>query len=196
MNREGVSDLRNRPWIDATIRGNPVAGTGILNNELYARVLVWNRRRFIKNPDTGTRISPVNPESAWIRTEVPHLRIVDDALWQAVRERRRAISASYDPMHANTREERAKRLHLTNRPGTLLSDLSVCGCCGDRISMVMIDRYACRHHLRKGICSNGRTIRRDEIEARVLSGLKEKRVVRSGRGGRARLCQGNEPAEP
>ena len=42
--------------------------------------------------------------------------------------------------------------------------------------MVMTGRYACRNHLRKGICDNGRTIRRDEIEARVLAGLKEKLV--------------------
>jgi len=176
LNREGVPGLRNRPWIDATIRGNPVAGTGILNNELYAGVLVWNRQRFIKNPETGTRVSRVNAESEWIRTEVPHLRIVDDELWQAVRERQRGISALYGPNLANTREGRAKRLHLTNRPVTLLSGLLTCGCCGGRISMVMTDRYACRNHLRKGICDNGRTIRRDEIEARVLAGLKDKLV--------------------
>jgi DNA invertase Pin-like site-specific DNA recombinase len=176
LNREGVTGPKKRPWVDATIRGNAAAGTGILNNELYAGVLVWNRQRFIKNPETGTRISRVNPESAWIRTEVPHLRIVEDAMWLAARERQRAISASFGPNLANTREERAKKLHLTNRPVTLLSGLIVCGCCGGRISMVMTDRYACRNHLRKGICGNGRTIRRDEIEARVLAGLKEKLV--------------------
>lgn len=176
LNREGVPGPRNRPWIDATIRGNPVAGTGILNNELYAGVLAWNRQRFVKNPETGTRISRINPESEWIRTEVPHLRIVDDALWQALRERQRGISALFGPNLANTREARAKKLHLTNRPVTLLSGLLVCGCCGGRISMVMTNRYACRNHLRKGICDNGRTIRRDEIEARVLAGLKEKLV--------------------
>lgn len=176
LNREGVPGPKKRPWIDAMIRGNSVAGTGILNNELYAGVLAWNRQRFIKNPETGTRISRVNPESEWIRAEVPHLRIVDDALWQAVRERQRGISALFGPNLANTREGRAKRLHLTNRPVTLLSGLLTCGCCGGRISMVMTDRYACRNHLRKGICDNGRTIRRDEIEARVLAGLKEKLV--------------------
>src|SRR5690606_1497624 len=116
LNREGVPGLRNRAWIDATIRGNPLAGTGILNNELYAGVVAWNRQRFINNPETGTRVSRINPESAWIRTEVPHLRIVNDALWQAVRERQRGISALFGPNLANTREGRAKRLYLTNRP--------------------------------------------------------------------------------
>jgi DNA invertase Pin-like site-specific DNA recombinase len=176
LNREGVPGPRNRSWIDATIRGNAAAGVGILNNELYAGVLAWNRQRFIKNPETGARISRVNPRSEWIRAEVPHLRIVDDALWRAVRERQRGISALFGPNLANTREGRATRLHLTNRPATLLSGLITCGCCGGRISMVMTNRYACRNHLRKGICSNKRTIRRDEIEARVLAGLKEKLV--------------------
>ncbi|MEH3116671.1 MAG: recombinase family protein [Methylorubrum populi] len=176
LNREGIAGPRNRPWIDATIRGNAAAGTGILNNELYAGALVWNRQRFAKNPETGTRVSRINPESARIRADAPHLRIVDDALWQAAKERQRGIAAFYAPNIAGSREERAKRLHLTNRPVTLLSGLLTCGCCGGRISMVMTDRYACRNHLRKGTCDNDRTIRRDDIEARVLAGLKEKLV--------------------
>lgn len=97
LNREGVPGPKNRPWIDAMIRGNAVAGTGILNNELYAGVLAWNRQRFIKNPETGTRISRINPQSAWIRTEVPHLRIVDDALWQAAKERQWALRPCLRP---------------------------------------------------------------------------------------------------
>lgn len=40
----------------------------------------------------------------------------------------------------------------------------------------MTNRYACRNYLRKGVCDNGRTIRRDEIKARVLAGLKDKLV--------------------
>jgi len=60
------------------------------------------------------------------------------------------IAALFAPNFATTREARAKRLHLTNRPVTLLSGLLTCGCCGGRISMVMTNRYACRNHLRKG----------------------------------------------
>lgn len=118
-----------------------------------------------QEPETGTRISRGNPESEWIRSEVPHLRIVDDALWQAVRERRRGISARFAPNLANTREGRAKRLHLTNRPVTLLSGLLTSGCCGGRISMVMTDRYACRNHLRKGICNRLNRDRRVQADA-------------------------------
>ena len=38
------------------------------------------------------------------------------------------------------------------------------------------NRYGCLNHFRKGICDNGRTIRRDDIERRVLAGLTEKMV--------------------
>ncbi|WP_198174158.1 hypothetical protein [Mesorhizobium xinjiangense] len=34
-------------WGDTWIRGNVCRGTGILNNELYAGVLVWKRQRLI-----------------------------------------------------------------------------------------------------------------------------------------------------
>jgi site-specific DNA recombinase len=32
-------------------------------NELYAGVLVWNRQRFIKDPNTGKYVSRPNPEA-------------------------------------------------------------------------------------------------------------------------------------
>jgi hypothetical protein len=36
------------------------------------------------------------------------------------------------------------------------------------------DRYGCAAHRQKGTCANDRTILRQEIETRVLSGLKER----------------------
>ncbi|MDU6726769.1 MAG: recombinase family protein [Bradyrhizobium sp.] len=148
----------------------------MLNNELYAGVLVWNRQRFVKDPATGKRVSRPNPESQWIRTEVPHLRIVDDELWQAARSRQQQISALFGPNPANTREGRAKRLHLANRPASLLSGLLTCGCCGGRIGILTPNRYGCLNHHRRGTCANNRTIMREKIEARVLAGLKDRLV--------------------
>ncbi len=53
-------------WGTSTINGNRRRGTGILNNELYTGKLVWNRLAYIKNPETGNRISRLNPKSEWI----------------------------------------------------------------------------------------------------------------------------------
>ena len=176
LNKEGIPGPLGRAWGDTSIRGHVSRGTGILNNELYAGVLVWNRQRFVKDPATGKRVSRPNPESQWIRTEVPHLKIVDDALWQAARERQQQISAIFGPNPANTREGRAKRLHLANRPAALLSGLLTCGCCGGKIGILTPNRYGCLNHHRRGTCDNNRTITREKIEARVLAGLKDRLV--------------------
>ncbi|WP_375257433.1 recombinase family protein [Citreimonas sp.] len=73
----------------------PVApGDGILNNELHVGRLVWNRLRYVKDPQTGKRVSRQNPPESWIATQVPDPRIVDDALWQRVKTRQEAIDAT------------------------------------------------------------------------------------------------------
>ena len=46
--------------------------------KLYVGRLVWNRLRYVKNPDTGKRVSRINPAEAWKIVDVPHLRIVED----------------------------------------------------------------------------------------------------------------------
>ncbi|PYE85227.1 recombinase family protein [Phyllobacterium leguminum] len=173
LNRDGIPGPLGRAWGDTSIRGHVSRGTGIINNELYAGVLVWNRLRFVKDPSTGKRVSRLNPESAWIRAEVPHLRIVDDELRNAVRARQKQIAAIFGPNPANTREDRMKRIHLANRPVSLLSGLLTRGCCSGKVGIITPDRHGCLNHHRRGTCDNNRTITRQNIEARVLSGLKE-----------------------
>jgi site-specific DNA recombinase len=51
--------------------------------------MVWNRLRYVKNPDTGKRVSRLNLPSEWITTDVPHLRIIADELWSAANERQK-----------------------------------------------------------------------------------------------------------
>ena len=77
LNDEGVAGPRGAAWGRRTINGNRQRGTGILNNELYVGRLVWNRLRYIKDPETGKRVSRLNPADAWISKEVPELRIID-----------------------------------------------------------------------------------------------------------------------
>ena len=176
LNKDGILGPLGRAWGDTSIRGHVSRGTGIINNELYSGVLVWNRQRFLKDPSTGKRVSRPNPESQWIRTEVPHLKIIDDDLWSAARARQMRISAIFGPNPANTREGRMKRVHLAKRPVDLLSGLLTCGCCGGKFGIIVPNRYACLNHDRRGTCENGHSITRDKIEARVLAGLKERLV--------------------
>ena len=60
LNAERITPPRGRAWNASTINGNMLRGNGILNNELYAGRLVWNKVRMVKDPDTGKRISRPN----------------------------------------------------------------------------------------------------------------------------------------
>ncbi|MDK8875271.1 recombinase family protein [Paracoccus sp. SSJ] len=178
LNEEGVSGPEGRLWNDTTIHGHAKRGTGILNNELYIGKLIWNRLRYLKDPSTGKRVSRLNPESEWIVKDVPDLRIVDDELWQAVKARQAATSAKYANVAEGVRKHHKKnRLNGTHRPKTLLSGLVFCGCCGGPFSIRGSDRFACSTHVTKGACSNTRTILREDLERRVLAGLKERMMA-------------------
>ena len=65
---------------------------------------------------------------------------------------------------------------MAKRPVSLLSGLLTCGCCGGRYGLIMRDRFGCLNHHRRGTCDNNRTIPRQKIEQRVLSGLKDKLI--------------------
>ena len=171
LNDERIPGPGGKLWSSTTLRGHVKRGTGFLNNELYVGKLVWNRQRYLKDPRTGRRVSRINPESAWITTEVPELRIVDDALWQAVKARQKSIGVQYAAAIEGTR---AVRLNSTHRPKSLLSGLLFCGCCGGSYSLRGQGRFMCSSHADNNSCSNSRTIVRGMIEARVLDGLRDK----------------------
>jgi site-specific DNA recombinase len=48
----------------------------LLNSEIYAGRLVWNRRQWLKDPETGKRRYVDRPREEWQVRDVPHLRIV------------------------------------------------------------------------------------------------------------------------
>jgi site-specific DNA recombinase len=129
LNRDRILGPFGRSWGDTTIRGHACRGNGVVNNELYAGVLVWNRQRFIKDPNTGKRVSRPNLEAKWIGTEVPELRIVDDELWQRVKLRQAELAKQFGSTVERVRKARAERLNRLRRPAFLLSGLLTCGCC-------------------------------------------------------------------
>jgi DNA invertase Pin-like site-specific DNA recombinase len=79
LNREDVAPPREKSWNASTINGNSQRGYGILHNEIYSGRLVWNRVRMIKDPDTGKRVSRVNPESdqdmSWVLVSKTQLNV-------------------------------------------------------------------------------------------------------------------------
>ncbi len=130
LNGEGIPGPSGKLWTDSTIRGHAKRGTGLINNELYMGRLIWNRLRYVKNPETGKRVSRINPPEEWIVTEVPELRIVGDDLWQGVKDRQGEITEKYATVIAATQAARANRLNGAHRPRHLFSGLLECGVCG------------------------------------------------------------------
>jgi hypothetical protein len=137
----------------STINGNAQRGTGLLNNELYIGRLVWNRLRYLKDPTTGKRRSKPNSNDTLITKDVPHLRIVPQGLWDAVKARQQQ-------MMRNTRPDRKKQdFWMHQRPRYLLSGLMKCGACGSSYTKYGQNRFACAALRDRGTCSNPLTVR-------------------------------------
>jgi len=163
LNVEGIPGPQGGEWGASTIHGNRERGTGIINNEAYIGRQIWNRLRYVKDPTSGKRVSRLNPETDWVITEVPDLRIIDDALWEKVRVRQGALKS----------KETGVPVWDRRRPRTLFSGLMECGCCGSGFSKVQKDSFGCSAARNKGkaICTNMVTIKQKDLEARVLDAL-------------------------
>lgn len=148
----------------------------MLRNERYRGVLVWNRTRKERNPETGRKTSRPRPEAEWLRVDVPEWRIVSEELWQAVQKRT---------------EEMRKHFGAKTAPGLtrgahsryLFSGLLTCGECGAKMVIVSgsglrgYAKYGCPSHRYRGTCANGLMIRYEILEQQMLAGL-EARVLK------------------
>ena len=172
LNQEHIPGPRGSRWIDTTIRGSRKRGTGIINNELYVGRRVWNKLRYLKDPETGKRVSRENPPDEIVTVDVPELKIVDDQLWQAVKRRQIIIEQDHAERIAGARAfHQRNRLLGFRRPKTLLSGLVYCGSCGGNFSLQSNRRFGCSDRLTKGICNNRAKIACEELETRALAGL-------------------------
>jgi len=185
LNKENIPGPRDEDWGQSTINGNAERGTGILNNELYVGRLIWNRLKYLKDPSTGKRVSRPNPPESWVITEVPELRIVDDALWQVVKARqaearKRAFlpagsSSSSDEANDGTTGPQPKTGFWSNqRPKHLLTGLMRCGVCGGAYSKINVNLFGCAAARNKGTCDNRLNIRVEAVDGIVLAGLKSR----------------------
>ncbi len=158
LNEEKIPCPSGKAWGASTIAGNRSRGTGILNNELYIGQLIWNKQRYIKNPDTGKRVARMNPQEEWIRKDVPDLRLMEQDVWDAVKAKQGKIKKN-------------KPFHKHRRPPNLFSFLLKCGECGGGFSKVSQNHYGCSTARNKGTCDNRLTIRQDGLESSILDSL-------------------------
>lgn len=162
LNNDGVRPPRGRVWNASTINGNTQRGTGILQNELYAGRLIWNKVRMVRDPDSGRRLSRPNAKTKWQINDVPDLAIIPLALFEAVQNRKKARS------HTHPNRQR--------RPRHILSGLLRCGACGAGMSTNGKDRSGririrCSAATESGTCREAKTFYLETVESAVLAGL-------------------------
>ena len=91
----------------STIAGSARDGLGILNNELYAGRVIWNRFKWVQSAaDSSRRRRVLSPKSEWVVRTEERLRIVPQQLWDRVQAcQRRAPSRpllAYQPLPVRT----------------------------------------------------------------------------------------------
>ena len=170
LNQRYIEAPSGKGWTHSTIIGSRKRGTGILNNQLYIGKRVWNRLRYRKDPNTGKRVSRLNPPEDWVVVDVPELRIIADNLWQRAQDLQNTRAR-------HTRPDASNPDWKQRRPKHLLSGLIKCGACGGGMSLVSRTYYGCSNRRNKGTCKNHLTIRLDVLEEAVLHGLKERLVT-------------------
>lgn len=159
LNAERIPAPRGTRWSASAIGGWGQRGNGIIGNELYAGMLVWNKVRMVRHPETRRRISRPNPPEAWRRRAAPELAIIDAATWTAAQARRQG---------------RRDGVYV-RQPRTLLSGLLACPDCGG--SLVIKDRQGgrvrihCSTMRESAACGNRRVLNLNRIEAAVIAGL-------------------------
>ena len=165
LNAEGVAPPRGLRWNASTVNGNGKRGSGILQNDLYAGRIVWNKVRMIKDPETGRRISRPNRVEDHQAINAPGLAIVASEIFQAVQARKETRSTANGQPQIRT-------------PRRILSGLLRCGVCGSGMSAHDKDRAGkvrlrCSAVRESGACSHKRTYYAEAIEAATINGLRE-----------------------
>lgn len=158
LNREGIAPPRGAEWRVSTLVGNLKRLNGILSNPIYIGKPVFNRQRFVKDPETGKRQAKPNPPDQWVHQDSPHLRIVSDELWSTVQARRENRGGT----HA---------VHLMRRPKTLLSGLVRCEECGSPMALNGA-YFRCTAHGNAGTCGMSRGVRSAALEGWIIDGLR------------------------
>jgi site-specific DNA recombinase len=172
LNSEKVSSPRagtRRPWrgwVASTVRE-------ILRNRTYIGEFTFNRRQWMKDPETNKRRYRMRPESEVIHRSRPHLRIIDQGLWDDVQSCIGAVRNFYTKHADGTPKGMALTGKRTSYPTSGLLHCAECGApmtiCGGSSQRY----YRCADFTKRGTCSNGLSLREDVARDRILGLLRE-----------------------
>jgi DNA invertase Pin-like site-specific DNA recombinase len=155
LNRELIKSPRGGEWGVSTIAGSAHKDTGILRNPLYCGRIVWNKTKWIKDPESGKRNPRAREASELLEREAPALRIIDAALLAAVKAR---LGEPSSIKYAPTK--------------TLFAGVLRCGLCSGSMIAVNAFKYGCARRKDKGTCA-GILVHRDALDSILLDELKK-----------------------
>jgi site-specific DNA recombinase len=148
---------------------------GLIGNRLFAGELVWNAFRKVRNPETGKMSQRVNPESEHIVVQVPHLRIIDQPLWETCQKlRRERAVAKFGPTG------KVVRRNFVPHSDHLLAGLIRCGACGGHMRIHSgtrpgrSKRIACANAHARGTCTHKKGYDLDTITTGVIDGIRDR----------------------
>jgi site-specific DNA recombinase len=138
----------------------------MLNNPVYIGSVIWNRREWVMNPETKRRVPRLCPESEWIVTEQSAFRIIPQALWNQVQQRRKAQALG---------QLTNGYVRVGRGPKYLWSGVLKCDECDSNYIMSDYYRYTCGGHLNWGasVCTNDLRISRKVVEEQCLAALRD-----------------------
>jgi site-specific DNA recombinase len=152
-------------WGQSTVRA-------ILRNERYIGRWTWNKRKYIRPPNSRHRRAIDRPASEWRTSTRPELAIIGPELWAEVQVR-----------FSSRRARGRGRVHGEGQVAHLLSGLLKCGTCGSSMSVVSARvkngvRYAnfgCSANRSKGaaICPNNLCVSERKVTSAVLGALQD-----------------------
>ena len=124
----------------------------------------WNRSQRLRNPETGRQIRRLRSRDDVIEVEAPHLRIIDDALWERAQARLTKEAAPARDGSVPQFWERRRAKHL-------LTGKVVCALCSGQYAALGQDYLGCQRARRGKGCANNRTVRRTKLEGLVMDAL-------------------------
>jgi site-specific DNA recombinase len=170
LNRLRVPSPRNGKWMGSAI-------LPMLTNSIYIGKQIWNRTKWIDRPESvnvkkglkGKKQRFERPESQWITTDVPALRIVRQVHWDEVQSRRRRHTQEFGTMRYNH--------HPEHRPNQKFpwSGILKCAECGRNFIIVNQRSYGCASRINGGTnaCGNTLLVRRSLVEEKLFAAIKD-----------------------
>jgi site-specific DNA recombinase len=147
---------------------------GIISNELYIGRLNWNVTFKVRDPETKIVQKRLSAERDRIVKPVPHLRIIDQELWDAAQAVRQGRSTKmFGPSGGY------KRRATVARKEHLLTDLLRCGVCNGKMSVGNgagrngQPRVCCSSANANGTCEHRKSYDLGRLQRGVIEGFRD-----------------------